>query len=157
MKIYPALEKYFEDHLAEGLYLLQFRKCDKESCCVKKTKLPPPLLAPVLEPAEHHYLPFTEVYGKIATTEKDFSSLIQTAEKKKEQSVKFKLKACRVVSTLQCVQCEKRQCVFALDSRITPKNQQELEDVIFSCAMSLMGANLYTSSHFTCQSEMEIS
>ena len=103
------------------------------------------------------YLPFTEVYSKIATMEKDCPSLIQKGEKKKEQSVKFKLMVSCVVSTLQCVQCKKHWCVFALDSRITPKDQQELEDVIFSCGMSLMGANLYTSSHLMCKSEMEIS
>ena len=121
LKNYPALEKYFEDHLTEGLYMLQFRKCDNDSCCVKKTELPPPLPAPVLEPAGDHYLLFTKVYGKIATTEKDCPSLIQKGEKKKEQSVKFKLIASHVVSTLQCVQCEKRRCVFTLDSQITPK------------------------------------
>ena len=124
---------------------------------MKKTELPLPLPAPVLELAGHHYLPFTEFYGKIPTTEKDCPSLIQKGEKKKDQSVKFNLIASRVVSTLQCVQCEKRRCVFALDSRIAPKDQQELEDVIFSCGMSLMGANLYTLSHLMCQSEMEIS
>ena len=39
LKNYPALGKYFEDHLTEGLYMLQFWKCDNESFCMKKTEL----------------------------------------------------------------------------------------------------------------------
>ena len=31
----PSLQQYFNKHLPEGLYLLQFRKCDDKNCCTK--------------------------------------------------------------------------------------------------------------------------
>ena len=33
LKSYPNLESYLEKHTKDGLYLLQFRKCEDETCC----------------------------------------------------------------------------------------------------------------------------
>ena len=33
LKDYPALQKFLGRHMTDGLYLLQFRKCNDESCC----------------------------------------------------------------------------------------------------------------------------
>ena len=38
LKDFPSLEKYFERHMTEGLYLLQFGKCEDESCCSLRCK-----------------------------------------------------------------------------------------------------------------------
>ena len=95
MKKFPSLQRYddddddddcfcgmvdrrtsFDKHLAEGLYLLQFRKCDDKNCFTIKTDpLPPPITAPVMHPDGQHYLAFDDVYGKVQTTKKDCPSL----------------------------------------------------------------------------------
>lgn len=36
---FPSLQSLFQAHMTEGLYLLQFRKCDNKECC-KLRKLP---------------------------------------------------------------------------------------------------------------------
>ena len=67
---------FFDKHLAEGLYLLQFRKCDDKNCFTIKTDpLPPPITAPVMHPDGQHYLAIDDVYGKVQTTKKDCPSL----------------------------------------------------------------------------------
>lgn len=68
------------------LYLLQFKKCDDLSCCVKRNgDLPPPCPCPVLAPNGEHYLQFQLLYGKVNTTEKDCPSLkTKSADPKKK-------------------------------------------------------------------------
>jgi len=62
--------------MVDGLYLLQFRKCDYVSCCKKRNgDLPPAVPTPVLTPDGKHYLPFNTFYGKVDTNEKDCPSL----------------------------------------------------------------------------------
>ena len=68
LKNFPSLHKYFGDHLIEGLYMLQFRKCEDEACCIrKKESLPPPVPAPVLSADGEHYLPFEDTSTKYQT------------------------------------------------------------------------------------------
>ena len=73
---YPSLEIYFEAHMKEGLYLLQFRKCMGDNCCKLIVEpLLPPIPAPVLAPDGLHYLTFDDLYGKFTTTEEFYPSL----------------------------------------------------------------------------------
>ena len=73
---YPSLEKYFEAHMKEGLYLLQFQKCMDDNCCMLIVEpLPSPIPAPVLAPDGLYYLPFDDLYGKATTTEEFCPSL----------------------------------------------------------------------------------
>ena len=66
LKEYPLLAKFFQDHMVEGLYLLQFRKCRDLQCCTLRTKeLPPRVPAPVLSPDKQHCLDFKDLYGKV--------------------------------------------------------------------------------------------
>ena len=84
LKNFPSLHKYFGDHLTEGLYMLQFRKYEDETCRIrKKESLPPPAPALVLSADGEHYLPFQDTYGKLSTTEKDCLSLQQKHNKPK--------------------------------------------------------------------------
>lgn len=48
LPFFPLLIEYLKTHMTEGLCLLQFHKCDNESCCQKKTNLQPPVPAPVI-------------------------------------------------------------------------------------------------------------
>ena len=46
---YQQLKDYLEKHMIDGLYMLQFRKCDGMSCCTKLNDiLPPPVPTPAL-------------------------------------------------------------------------------------------------------------
>ena len=84
LKSYPCLEKYLEVHLNEGLYMLQFHKCNDQTFCILRSKkLPPPVPAPVMSPDGQHYLSFETLYGKVDTTEKDCPSLQVKSDKKK--------------------------------------------------------------------------
>lgn len=63
---YPQLKQYFETHMEEGLYLLQFCKCNNVDCCIKRNgNLPPLVPSPVPIPNENHYMPFDSLYGKV--------------------------------------------------------------------------------------------
>ena len=88
---YLPLEKSFEAHMKEGLYLLQFRKCmDNNYCKLIAEPLPPPIPAPVLAPDGLHCLPFDDLYGKVTTTEEFCPSLkSKKAEKSKEPGYKI--------------------------------------------------------------------
>ena len=47
LKSFPSLDKYFGDYLTKSLYMLQFRRCEDETCCIrKKESLPPPVYCP---------------------------------------------------------------------------------------------------------------
>jgi len=151
---YPSLERFLEEHLTDGLYLLQFRKCDDASCCTKLTSLPPHVPSPVLGPDKKHYLSFNDLYGKVKTTEKDCPSLSSKAEAKKANP-NFKFLSSRVVAALECCLCGKSRCVFSMSGSITVKGQQELEDIIFSCGMSLLTPTLYTARFLKCSSPIE--
>ena len=46
---YQQLKDYLEKHMIDGLYMLQFRKCDGMCCCTKLNDiLPPPVPTPAL-------------------------------------------------------------------------------------------------------------
>ena len=85
--------------MIDGLYKLQFRKCDDMSCCTKLNDiLPPPVPAPVLGSSKEKYLKFEDTYGKITTTEKDCPSL-NTKDTTKNETPGFKYIVSRVVAT----------------------------------------------------------
>ncbi len=156
LKEYKRLEAFFEVHMTEGLYLLQFRKCDDRNCCLplRSTQLPPLIPAPVLQPNGEHYMPFEATYGKISASEKDCPSLVNK-EKSTKNAPGFKYLASRVASTIQCCQCRKPRCVFSLTSSIFADGQKELEDIIFSCGSMLSTVPIYTASHLRCSSKVE--
>ena len=93
LKNFPSLYKYFRDHLTKDLYMLQFRKCEDETGCIrKKESLPPPVLAPVLSADGEHCLPFEDTYSKLSTTDRGCPSLKQKYNKPKpitKQNFKF--------------------------------------------------------------------
>ena len=97
LKNFPSL------HLTEGLYMLQFRKCEDETCCIrKKESLPPPFLAPVHFADGDHYLPFEDTYGKLSTSEKNCPPLHQKHNKPKPNiKQNFKFLESRVVAVLE--------------------------------------------------------
>ena len=85
--------------MIDGLYKLQFRKCDDMSCCTKLNDiLPPPVPAPALGSSKEKYLKFEDAYGKITTTEKDYPSL-NTKDTTKNETPGFKYIVSRVVAT----------------------------------------------------------
>ena len=47
LKNFSSLQRYFDKHLTEGLYLLQFGECD---CTIKNDPLPPLKTSPVMAP-----------------------------------------------------------------------------------------------------------
>ena len=47
LKNFLSLHKYFGDHLTEGLYMLQYRKCEDETCCIRKKESPLHLFLPL--------------------------------------------------------------------------------------------------------------
>ena len=157
LKNFPSLHKYFGDHLIEGLYMLQFRKCEDETCCIrKKESLPPPVPAPVLSADGEHYLPFEDTCRKLSTTDRDCSSLQQKHNKPKPNTKQnFKFLGSRVVTVLECVQCKKSRCIFSMQSQLTPSNQQLLEDIIFTCGMLLDSKSLYTATNLNCNCLIE--
>ena len=156
LKSYPCLEKYLEVHLNEGLYMLQFRKCNDHTCCILRSeKLPPPVPAPVMSPDGQHYLSFETLYGKVDTTEKDCPSLQVKSDKKKAATAKdHKFLSRRVVGVLECSLCGKPRCLFSMNGSLNVKGQQEIE-TIFSCGMSLSTNSLYTARHISCSSAIE--
>ena len=97
LKNFPSL------HLTEGLYMLQFRKSEEETCCIrKKESLPPTFLAPVLFADDKHYLPFEDTHGKLFTTEKNCLPLHQKHNNPKPNTKQnFKFLECRVVAVLE--------------------------------------------------------
>ena len=107
LREYPSLEKSFEAHVKEGLYLLQFRKCMDNNCCELIVEpLPPPIPAPVLAPDRLHHLPFDDLCGKVTTTEEFCPSLkSKKAEKSKEPGYKYF--SSHVVAAIDCSLCGK--------------------------------------------------
>lgn len=155
---YPSLKKFMDKHLTKGLYMLQYRKCDDESCCQRKIDLLPPLVpAPVMSPDKVHYLPFDALYGKVKTTETDCPSLQPRSEKKDKNEAGHKYIASRVVSKVKCHQCGKLRCVFSLTRTLPISVERLLEDVIYVCGMPLSTStgNCYTSRHVSCSSKIE--
>ena len=152
-----SLHKYFEDNLIEGLYMLQFRKCEDETCCIrKKESLPPPAPAPVLSADGEHYLPFEDTCRKLSTTDRDCSSLQQKHNKPKPNTKQnFKFLGSRVAAVLECVQCKKPRCIFSMQSQLTPSNQRLLEDIIFTCGMLLNSKSIYTAANLNCNCLIE--
>ena len=152
-----SLHKYFEDNLIEGLYMLQFRKCEDETCCIrKKESLPPPAPAPVLSADGEHYLPFEDTCRKLSTTDRDCSSLQQKHNKPKPNiKQNFKFLGSRVAAVLECVQCKKPRCIFSMQSQLTPSNQRLLEDIIFTCGMLLNSKSIYTAANLNCNCLIE--
>ena len=110
LKEFSNLKEFFESHITDGLYMLQFRKCSKASCCViKKGPLPPQVPAPVLAPDKEHYVSFEELYGKVTTTEKDCPSLQSKASEKKDSlGGNLKFLANRVVTIKECCLCAEK-------------------------------------------------
>ena len=154
---YPDLKKFFDDHLTEGLYMLQYGKCDNGDCCqLRNGPLPPPIPAPVLSPDKEHYLPFKDLYGKINTTERDCPSLKVKKDGKKKNQANYKFLASRVVAVVDCVLCGKTRCIFGvLQHSLIVKCQREIEDVMFSYGMQLQSAGVYTSRTINCSSPIE--
>ena len=154
LRDFPALQSFFNRHMTEGLYLLQFHKCQNSECCKPKTNLPPMVPAPIRTPEGDKYMKFDDTknnildgtYGKIKFTEKDCPSRMHSTEKKKLLP-RYKLLANRLVLTLSCAQCGKPRCTFSMDGLITQKGQREVEDIIFSCGMALTTSSLYTATH----------
>ena len=71
LKNYPNLESYLEKHMKDGLYLLQFKKCEDETCCKRpRPDLPPCVPAPIFQPNGELYVKFQDLYGKIETMER---------------------------------------------------------------------------------------
>ena len=109
---YHQLKDYLEKHMTDGLYMLQFRKCDDISCCTKLNDiLPPQVPAPVLGSSKQKYLKFEDTYGKISTTEKDCPSL-NTKDTTKNQTPGFKYIASSVVATKNCSLCLRQDAYF---------------------------------------------
>ena len=83
--------------------MLQFRKCEDETCCIrKKESLPPTVPAPVLSADSEQYLPFEDTYGKLSKTEKDCPSPQQKHNKPKPNAKQnFKFLGSRVVAVLE--------------------------------------------------------
>ena len=157
LKNFPSLHMYFGDHLNEGLYMLQFRKCEDETCCIrKKESLPRPVPAPVVSADGEHYLPFEDTYGKLSMTEKDCPSLHQKHNKPKPNTKQnFKFLGSRVAAVLECVQCKKPRCIFSMQSQLSPSNQQLLEDIIFTCGMLFDSKCLSTATNLNCNCLIE--
>ena len=157
LKSYPYLEKYIEVHLNEELYMLQFRKCNDQICCILRSqKLPPPVPAPVMSSDGQHYLSFEALYGKVDTTEKDCPSLQVKSDKKKATVAKYhKFLSRRVVGVLESSLCGKPQCLFSMNGSLNVKLQQEIENIIFSDGMSLSTNSLYIARHISCSSPIE--
>ena len=142
---YQQLKDYLEKHMTDGLYMLQFRKCDDMSCCTKLNDiLPPQVPAPVLGSSKQKYLKFEDTYGKITTTEKDCPSL-NTKNTTKNETPGFKYIASRVVATKNCSLCFKTRCIFSHSSKLNVKDERILEDILFSCSMVISSDNLYAS------------
>lgn len=132
LKEYPQLKQYFEAHLTDGLYMLQFRKCTDRTCCIMRNDiLPPPIPAPILSEDKQHYMKFEETYGKGKTTAKDCPSL-QSKEGNKKSSSNHKYIASRVIDTTKCVLCAKERCIFSLDGKKDVNDERKLDNLIYS-------------------------
>ena len=155
LKNYPSLKQYLERHMVEGLYLLQFRKCnDKDCCLLQSDALPPPIPAPVLQPDGCHYMSFADTYGIFSTSEKDCPSL-NKREGSKKAGANFKFLASRVVASIDCCQCGKPRCVYSHNGSLSLEAQRELEEILFSCGSFLVTKTIYTASHIKCSSTVE--
>ena len=151
---YPALERFLESHMTDGLYLLQFRKCEDQACCQRLvTVLPPMVPAPIIQPNGDHYLKFQDLYGKVETNEKDCPSL-KTDEKRSKPSG-YKYLASRVVHLTKCSLCGKSRCVYSMTNSLGVLGQLLMDDFIYSCGAILPSKTLYTSPSLTCRSNIE--
>ena len=112
LKNFPSLHKYFGDLLTKGLYMLQFRTCEDETCCIRKKQiLSPPVPTSVLSADGEHYLPFEDTYGK-SMTDRDCLSLQQKHNKPKPNiKQNYKFLGSRVVAVLECIQYKKIRCI----------------------------------------------
>lgn len=155
---YPRLKMYFETHMNEGLYLLQFRKCGNTECCVKRNgELPPLVPSPVPIPGQDHYMPFHSLYGKVKTSEKDCPSLQQSGkDQKKKNQEGYKYLASKLVSVLDCHQCGKSRGIYCLKGQngISTEGIRELDDIIFTCGMDLRTSTIYCGK-LNCSSPIE--
>ena len=137
--------------------MLQFRKCNDQTCCILRSeKLPPPVPVPAMSPDGQHCLSFETLYGKVDTTEKDCPSLQVKSDKKKVTAAKdHNFLSRRVVGVLECSLCGKPRCLFSMNGSLNVKGQQEIENIISSCGMSLSANLLYTARHISCSSAIE--
>ena len=155
LKDFPGLQSFLQQHMTEGLYLLQFRKCEDDDCCKRKVRiLPPKVPAPILNPSGEKYMAFDTTYGKITTTERDCPSINNNKPKNKD-GPRYRLLSNRVASTILCHQCGKVRCVFSLNGSISSKGQREIEDAFFCCGMELKSGSIYTSTQLSCRSPIE--
>ena len=152
---YQQLKDYLEKHMIDGLYILQFRKCNDMSCCTKLNDiLPPPVPAPVLGLSKEIYLKFEDKYGKITTTEKDCPS-VNTKDTTKNETPGFKYVSSRVVVTKNCSLCFKKSYIFSHKSKLNVKDERILEDILFCCGMVISSESLSASRNVKCVSKTE--
>ena len=109
---YHFSQQYFHKHLTEGLYVLQFWKCDDKNCCtIKNDPLPPLIPASVMAPDGEHCLAFDDdSYRIVQTTEKDCPSLSLMVSQKKKDNSNFKFISSHVVVGLESSLCVKLRC-----------------------------------------------
>ena len=60
----------------------------------------------------------------------------------------------KVVSVLQCHQCNKPRCIYGMKGELSIKGRQELEDIIFTCGADFRTPDLYTAN-IVCNSPVE--
>uniref|UniRef100_A0A7M5VAL2 Zinc finger PHD-type domain-containing protein n=2 Tax=Clytia hemisphaerica TaxID=252671 RepID=A0A7M5VAL2_9CNID len=155
---FPSLKSYLEKHMKDGLYLIQFRKCDDLACCQRTIQdLPPHIPAPILSPDSNHYMKFNDLYGKIQTTEADCPSLNAATFSRSKKTSGFKYLASLVVSKIECSLCGKFRCVFSTNKMLKTDDQKLLEDLIYSCGALLDSSRLYASQALSCKSNIESS
>ena len=98
---------------------------------------------------------FEQLYGKVATTEEFCPSLKNKSTDRPKVTKGYKYLASRVVAKLDCSLCGKPRCVFSMTGLLTTQGQREIEDIIFSCGMSLKTNSLYTARHLKCPAPIE--
>ena len=99
--------------MKDGLYLLQFRKCEDETCCQRIViDLPPYVPSPTLQPNGEQYVEFQDLYGKVETTERYCSPLMANENRSRKKGFKY-LASC-VVATLKCSLCNKPRYIYSM-------------------------------------------
>lgn len=141
--------------MKDGLYLLQFRKCEDETCCHRIVPdLHPNVPAPILQPNGEQYVKSQDLYGKVETTERYCPSLMANESRSRKQEG-FKYLASRVAATLKCSLCNKPCCIYSMLCSLGVTVAQLLEDFIYSCGASLLSKILYTSPEMICKGSVE--
>ena len=155
LKNHPNLESYLVKHMEDRLYLLQFRKCEDETCCHWIVPdLHPYVPAPILQPNGEQYVKSQDLYGKVETTERYCPSLMANESRSRKQEG-FKYLASPVAATLKCSLCNKPCCIYSMLCSLGVTVAQLLEDFIYSCGASLPSKILYTSPEMICKGSVE--